>query len=191
VTDVSIVVALQNALRRADPTWVNQPSHLRRRLEEEFGADARQHRSRIHQLVVAAEERIPTRLQRSGWSDTTRADLARVLIDTRGWTPEASDWAIDTWAAALGVSDHSSGGSRQGPSFRAEAPRPKQAASEVFVGETELPERAPATELPDRPSVEATEVVSGSPVAGRRPRAWLRDRLTGRRDTGTPEEADR
>ncbi len=105
MSDADLITALRLAVARADPSWVNQPSHLRRRLEEELGAGARGWRAQIHQLVVAAEERIPIRLRRNGWSLEERDDLAHVLIAGRGWTAEASLWAVTTWAVALGLID--------------------------------------------------------------------------------------
>ena len=74
MSERDMVAALQVAIARADASWISQPSHLRRRLEEELGPDAREHRAQIHQLVVAAEERVPIRLKRNGWSPTERRE---------------------------------------------------------------------------------------------------------------------
>jgi len=168
MTERDLVAALQVAVARADASWTSQPSHLRRRLEEELGADARQHRAQIHQLVVAAEERIPIRLQRNGWSPSERAELGHVLVATRGWTPEASDWAVATWAAALGLSD-------ERPDAVAAVPRPRVEHVAVATempsvsmqpdspsGSTELPTPhfPPPTVLPPRYVAVATELPS-------------------------------
>jgi hypothetical protein len=100
-----LVAPLKAAIQRADPSWVTQPSHLRRRLDEELGPDARSYRAQVHQLVVAAEERIPIRLRRNGDSPAERIELVNLLVVTRGWTEAASQWAVATWAAALDLSD--------------------------------------------------------------------------------------
>jgi len=105
MTDHDLVGALRVAITRADPSWVNQTSHLRRRLEEELGTDARGHRTQIHQLIVAAEERVPLRLKRNGWSPIERDELVQLLVTTRGWTADASRWAVTTWAVALGLTN--------------------------------------------------------------------------------------
>lgn len=105
MTERDLVAPLQAAIARADPSWLTQPSHLRRRLEEELGVDARPFRAQVHQLIVAAEERVPIRLRRNGWSPIEREELVNLLIGTRGWTVGASEWTVATWAAALGLSD--------------------------------------------------------------------------------------
>lgn len=100
-----LVDPLKAAIRRADPSWITQPSHLRRRLDEELGQDARAYRAQVHQLVVAAEERIPIRLRRDGGSQAAQVELVNLLVGARGWTVPASEWAVATWAAALDLSD--------------------------------------------------------------------------------------
>lgn len=100
--NVDISEALRTAIANTDPAWVDHPSHVRRRLVEALGAEARPRRAEIHQLVVAAEERIPVRLRRDGWSPNRFAELTEVLVATRGWTVEAAAWAVTTWAIALG-----------------------------------------------------------------------------------------
>lgn len=148
------VAPLRAAIERADPNWMTQPSHLRRRLEEELGPDSRQHRAQVHQLVVAAEERIPVRLQRNGWSPGERAELTGVLVSTRGWTPEASEWAVVTWAAALDLTLD-----------RPEIPEPKQVRSPVPVEATEAGTwLSSATDVPQHHAVDAT-FVSAVPEA--------------------------
>jgi hypothetical protein len=166
MTERDIVTALQAAVARADPSWINQPSHLRRRLEEELGTEARQHRAQIHQLVVAAEERVPIRLKRNGWSPSERAELGQVLVNTRGWTPEASDWAVATWAAALNLSDERP----QAPSPAVTTVRPKvdhaagatEVPSDSMPAATELPQLQfpPPTILPPQYAPVATELPS-------------------------------
>ena len=173
MTEFDLVASLQTAIARADATWISQPSHLRRRLEEELGAGARAHRAQIHQLVVAAEERIPIRLKRNGWSPAERDELGHLLVVTRGWTAEASDWAVTTWAAALGLTD-------ERPAVQAAVrpvatparPLPPPVAhpapippSGALPGATDLPSRqfAAATDLPSSMFVGATELPSNPP----------------------------
>lgn len=159
MTERDLVECLRTAIARADGAWVTQPSRLRRRLDEELGGDARRYRAQVHQLVVAAEERIPTRLQRGGWGDGQRDELVDVLVSTRGWTMDASQWAVDTWAAALGIADarpaiplvssSDPSPSESSPSARGSSPSPVPSDASQF-GPTELPDDgvAEATELP-------------------------------------------
>ncbi len=173
MTERDLVAALQAAILRADSNWVSQPSHLRRRLEEEFGADARQHRAQIHQLIVAAEERIPIRLKRNSWSPTERAELGQMLVVTRGWTAEASDWAVTTWAAALGLTDERPAAVPAVQLTRSEpmpAPQPKRAQgpeSGALPAATEVPPHhfAEAAELPSEFFAGATELPVNGAVA--------------------------
>ena len=62
-------------------------------------------RREAQRLVLAAEEGIPRRILTAGGdaSGALRMQLARSLQDERDMTPEAADWAVDSWAAALGV----------------------------------------------------------------------------------------
>jgi hypothetical protein len=170
-----LVDPLKAAIMRADATWVSQPSHLRRRLEEELGPDARRHRAQIHQLVVAAEERIPIRLKRNGWSPGERDELGHLLVATRGWTAEASDWAVATWAAALGLTDERpSAPLLPTPSERAvvepTSPRPREPGA--FVGPTDIPSEqfGTATEMPYEHFGGATELPVNDPAPSVAPR---------------------
>ena len=162
-----LVDPLKAAIMRADANWVSQPSHLRRRLEEELGPDARRHRAQIHQLVVAAEERIPVRLKRNGWSPDERDELGHLLVATRGWTAEASEWAVATWAAALGLTDERpSAPSLPTRSERAvvEPTRPPKPQS-AWVGPTDMPSEhsGTSTELPYEQFGGATELPMNDP----------------------------
>ena len=162
MTERDLVAALQAAIARADPSWVTQPSHLRRRLEEELGVDARPYRAQVHQLSVAAEERVPIRLRRNGWSPIEREELVNLLINTRGWTSVASEWTVDTWAAALGLSDERppvaqpSARERSVPTPSADADIRDVAAVRAPFGPTEQPSAfVSATEMPSSKSFAA------------------------------------
>ena len=101
--DVDLAQALKEALAAAGPAWQHQPSILRRRLEHVLAHDAPRHRGRIHQLVVAADEKVPGRLVQKGGDREHRNELATSLAATRGWGLWAADWAVTTWAFALGL----------------------------------------------------------------------------------------
>lgn len=144
----SMVDALRLAVERSDPAWVSQPSHLRRRLDQVLGSSAKPQRTQVHQLVVAAEERIPVRLQRNGWSPTERDELIQLLIDVRGWTEPAAAWAVITWGGALGLTDEVA-------VLPAQRPRPVAPETAVAprtappVSETILPSVIDPTHVPD------------------------------------------
>lgn len=163
-----LVEPLQTAIIRADSSWLTQPSQLRRRLEEELGPDARAHRAQVHQLTVAAEERVPIRLKRNGWSTAERDELVQGLVTTRGWTPAAANWTVTTWAAALGLVEErpsipSTGPARPTTGRRNAATGDSDRsggsdgrAANGSLDETSLPG---ATSLPDRTVLpEATEL---------------------------------
>ncbi|HET7602452.1 MAG TPA: hypothetical protein VFK36_05500 [Gemmatimonadales bacterium] len=62
-------------------------------------------RREAQRLVAAAEEGIPRQILNAG-SDPTgavRLQLAKRLQEERDMTPEAADWTVDSWAAALNV----------------------------------------------------------------------------------------
>jgi len=105
MTEIDLVGSLQRAIAQAGTEWTAQPSRLRRRLDEVLGSEARNHRSQVHLIIVAAEEKVPVRLRRTGWSDAERDDVAHALAGARGWTNEAAEWAVVMWAAALGLTD--------------------------------------------------------------------------------------
>ncbi len=98
-----LVVALREAVARAGDGWANQPSLLKRRLDDVLAEDAVALRPKVHLLVVAAEERVPSRLTRSQPSPALLAEVAAELADTRGWTAEAATWSVAVWAQALEV----------------------------------------------------------------------------------------
>jgi hypothetical protein len=157
MTEQDLVDSLKAAIDRSDPSWTTQPSRLRRRLEEELGANARKHRAQVHQLVVAAEERIPLRLKRNGWSPEERAELGDVLVRTRGWTPAAADWTVATWAAALGLSTErppvpvTNGAPPTTVVPEASSPVAAKSPMNLPVAPTLLPPAASATVLPHAP----------------------------------------
>jgi hypothetical protein len=64
------------------------------------------HRREINVLVNALEERVPLDLLAAGNSMPRELLLTRLtkrLEDNLGLTPEASLWAVDSWALALGI----------------------------------------------------------------------------------------
>jgi hypothetical protein len=80
---------------------MSQPSRLRTALRAELGPDADRHRSQVHQLVVAAEERVPAAVVDLVGDAQGLEELARSLAAARGWTPEVAREAVRTWATAL------------------------------------------------------------------------------------------
>jgi hypothetical protein len=104
ITEQEMALTLRRAVKHAGSGWASQPSRLRLSLEQVLGDEARAHRTQIHQLVVAAEERIPARLSAAGDdSSALGRELAYGLASTRGWTVDAAAWAVRTWAASLGT----------------------------------------------------------------------------------------
>jgi len=131
--DLDLTQALRDALGAAGSNWQQQPSILRRRLEQVLAHDAPRHRGRIHQLVVAADEKVPGRLVQKGGDRDQRHELAVTLAATRGWTPWAADWAVTTWAAALGLTT--------------DVPPSGPPRDHIGAGPTEMP-GLPGTQLP-------------------------------------------
>ncbi|MET0458147.1 MAG: hypothetical protein ABW195_02800 [Ilumatobacteraceae bacterium] len=125
----------------------------------ELGPEARRRRAQVHQLVVAAEERIPLRLKRDGWSERGREDLGQLLVATRGWTAEAADWAVTTWAAALGLTD-------ERPAFPAPGERPdEQRLAAPPVVPADPPARPARPPTPDVASTDLPSELVGGPTA--------------------------
>jgi hypothetical protein len=65
-----------------------------------------EHRREIHALVSAAKERVPADLLSSQTRKSPEIQLARLtqrLQDNLALSEEASRWAVETWALALGV----------------------------------------------------------------------------------------
>lgn len=155
-----LVDTLKAAIERADPNWVTQPSHLRRRLDDELGADARALRARVHQLVVGAEERVPVRLGRDGWSPEAREELVSRLVATRGWTSAAADWTVVTWAGAMGLTDERPIEQEPLPANRAQRTAPPRVHDVDAVSAGSMPS---ATELPSETELPgATELPSAT-----------------------------
>lgn len=102
-SQVDMTAALRTAIQQAGPGWAAQPSRLRLCLNEELGAGSPAFRAQVHQLVVAAEERVPSRLANAPSEGAPLQELARDLASTRGWNMDASTWAVTTWATAMGV----------------------------------------------------------------------------------------
>ncbi len=149
--DEQMVDALRSAMERAGGDWVAQPSRLRVRLEESLGPDARTERGRIHQLMVAADERVPIRLTRTEGDLEEQLKLADMLVTTRGWRPEAATWSVRTWAAALGYRPTEANSAAE-----RETPAPLPPTAPAVPAATVLPNTPPAqlpaaTVLPDTP----------------------------------------
>ena len=73
---VDLTIALRSSVHRAGPDWPSQPSRLRLGLDETLGADAPRYRTQVHQLVVAAEERVPAALSDAGSSGAPLGSIA-------------------------------------------------------------------------------------------------------------------
>ena len=102
MSDPDLSTTLRRAIELAGDRWRAQPSILRRGLNELLGADATRLRAQVHLLVVAADEKVPTRLAVAGGDPARLGEIAQDLAATRGWTDEAASWAVTTWAAAMG-----------------------------------------------------------------------------------------
>jgi hypothetical protein len=107
---VDLTSALRSSVHRAGPDWPAQPSRLRLCLDETLGADAPRYRTQVHQLVVAAEERVPAALSDAGSNGAPLGPIAATLAASRGWDDDVALWAVGTWAAALGVPVEASAG---------------------------------------------------------------------------------
>lgn len=97
---VSLPVALAEAWRelghRADP------GKLRRVLEERLGESAKgEWRADLHLVVVAAQEGIPAKLMTAGSGRRALKRLVTDLAETRHWTKDAAQRAIDLWVATI------------------------------------------------------------------------------------------
>ena len=100
MTEPDLVAALREAISRSGEGWQSQPSLLKRRLEQVLGSDAVPSRSQVHLLLVAAEEKVPSRLA-GGPDSTALGEVAHDLAMTRGWTLAAAEWSVEIWAEAL------------------------------------------------------------------------------------------
>lgn len=141
--------ALVEALRMsvAAQSGTVHPGQLRLLVEESLGPE-RTHelRREIHQVVVAAEEHLPTRMTRI--SPLTASSLARLsseLASSRGWAPETAERATRAWAAALGFDDLSV---TDWPAVDTSAERPRASIDPATVGETARPPTPAAPEPP-------------------------------------------
>ncbi|WP_051274877.1 hypothetical protein [Cellulomonas sp. URHD0024] len=81
-----------------------RPGRLRARLNAELGSAAHEHRSDVHLLVAAADERLPQGLVAAQPLDPRSVqDAAQRLADLRGWSIASSLEVVGTWAQALGL----------------------------------------------------------------------------------------
>jgi len=103
MNEQDLAATLRQAVELAGDNWRAQPSILKRRLNDILASEATPLRAKVHLLVVAAEEKVPTRLGASGSDPERHREIAAELAATRGWTDAAALWAITTWAAAMGL----------------------------------------------------------------------------------------
>ena len=152
MSERDLVGDLRLALARAGDNWRQPPSLIRRRLDDVLDSDAVAHRSKVHLLVVAAEEKIPTRLERFGREPARIAELAAELAATRGWTTEAAQWSVMTWAEALEPPTHDTIGMRD-PGVRTSVPETTELPEQIGAPERiELPESIPLPERTELPT---------------------------------------
>lgn len=104
MSDVDMAAVLRVSIQAAGPGWAAQPSRLRLSINESLGSNAPRYRSEVHQIIVAAEERVPSRLAGVPAADASQLDdLASDLAATRGWNLDAATRAVTTWAEAMGL----------------------------------------------------------------------------------------
>jgi hypothetical protein len=157
-----------DVIQRHGHTIVDDPWELEQVLRAEL-ADYKPERA---VLVAAAKERVPADLRAATGgvpSTSLRANLAARLRDHRGITNDLALWAVDVWAAALGVTP--SGTQAAFPAIRPprrERPRetpvsdvwtnvapPEQPHQppDDWVGDDPQPRREPKREPPVRPAL--------------------------------------
>lgn len=93
---------LREILLRYGQSLYTEPVRLEGLLRDLCG----QHRKEIAVLVAAMEERVPAELM--GSQNTTPVEilltrLTRRLQDNRGLATQSAQWAVDSWALALGI----------------------------------------------------------------------------------------
>ncbi|MCA1624239.1 MAG: hypothetical protein LC778_10640 [Acidobacteria bacterium] len=121
-----------------------------------------EYRREINVLTNAIDERIPLDLLAAGNSmprELLLTRLARRLEDNLGLTKEASYWAVDSWALALGViteaeiEEREKKQSNSAPSFLpTNAPPPSQQNSKIQPPKTHSPSQTRQSQPPQRPS---------------------------------------
>ena len=127
-----------------------------RRVQALLRDTAGEHRAQVASIVAAAEEAVPEALLQSsqGLTADTAERLVRRLRDRRALTADAASWAVESWAAALGVYI---------PPVGAEPPRP-------------VPAGTPPPPHPPEPAQPGTRPLSPRPPVAASP---LRDVQTG------------
>jgi hypothetical protein len=96
----------RQTLRRIVAKYGNDLGGNARRCEGLLKDLCGEYRREINVLTSAVEERIPLDLLAAGNSmprELLLTRLARRLEDNLGLTPEAAQWAVESWALALGV----------------------------------------------------------------------------------------
>ncbi len=90
---------LRDLLRADGARLTSEPAYLRARLSDRAPQAGRE----IALLVQAQSAGIPQALQANPPTASLRTSLISKLHDERGLSTEAADWAVDCWAAALGM----------------------------------------------------------------------------------------
>lgn len=134
-----LVDALRSAVSgQAMPVHVGQ---LRQQVDAALGPEqARLLRREVHQVMVAAEEHLPSRLMQV--RPLTALSLARLsseLATTRSWAPATAERTTRIWAAALGF-EHLA--EVQWPAPPTPAQRPSASIDSLELGVTAAPPQA-------------------------------------------------
>jgi hypothetical protein len=98
--------APRNSLRQIIAKYGNDLCGDARRCENLLKDLSGEYRREINVLISALEERVPLDLLAAGKSlprELLLNKLAKRLEDNLGLTKEAANWAVDSWALALGV----------------------------------------------------------------------------------------
>ena len=148
-----------------------------------------EHRREINILVGALRERVPLDLlagRNSAPTGLLLSRLARRLEDQLALTPDASRWAVDSWALALGIVSDVEPGETQGRRDEAAPPRvevtppppaPRPAAEDeaqsgkrgASSGSRPPPAPPPTRQTPTASRATQTASRGGPNVAARRP----------------------
>jgi hypothetical protein len=122
-------------------------------LEQVLARALPNHKPERSVLIAAAKERIPTDIRAATGgvpSTSLRANLAARLRDNRGITDDLARWAVDCWAAALGITPSGTHAALTPPVMRAAKPKPQEQAKPASDVWTALPnDRGPAQQKDD------------------------------------------
>ena len=101
--DTAIETALRSLIDRYGPSLLSESGRLRSFLQDECPNSKRE----ISVLLQALDEQVPQdllRVQSGEPLESLAPRLAKRLTDQKALAPEASNWAVKTWARGLGVS---------------------------------------------------------------------------------------